>query len=90
MSSIARIAVAVLVCTLVASTLAEAQTRREARTVNVQPRSFLDAGKPPVSSGGGPSYVTMGQYGGATPYYNQLGARETGAPFHSNTPFWGY
>ena len=86
----ARIAAAAFVSTLVASTLAEAQTRREARTVNVQPRSFLDLGKPPVSSGSGPNYVTMGHHGGATPYYNQLGARETGAPFHSNTPFWGY
>ena len=82
MSSVARIAAATFVCTLVASTLAEAQTRRETRTINVQPRSFLDPGKAPLQSGSGPNYVTMG--------HNSARPITIGAPFHSNTPFWGY
>jgi hypothetical protein len=87
MSRLTALAVATLAATVLATTLAEAQTRRyppgrtvyQGRTVYVTPRSFLDPGNV-VPVGSLNNYVYIGQYDNPAPYYNQLRARETAIP----------
>ena len=69
---------AALAVTVFGVTVAEAQTRRynrNARTIYVQPRSFLDAGKV-VPIGSELNYVYIGQYYNPPPFYNQLRPHE--------------